>query len=252
MESSDGEVLDFDRTVRLNAGDDMMYVHHGRNKKLKAGNDMKNVHSKSKCGNIKGDVISIRRPSSDGSANRIDRAHFESGSDEPRKMSWQRTSAEYCDDSSRGVNVIDGAIEVDSLEVSTGDADESNNSFLYVERFGQRKERMKVNTCEYDGKSECSVLYVERFGQRKQSSGANTYGSISSLKVDEFGRADNCKSSLKVDEFGRARSDDSLKVRSSAGLEMMKMAWKPRSSAGLVVVVISRYSVRQQVAWSKR
>eukprot|EP00984_Skeletonema_dohrnii_P008715 scaffold3251_cov170-Skeletonema_dohrnii-CCMP3373.AAC.2 len=30
MESSDGEVLDFDRTVRLNAGDDMMYVHHGR------------------------------------------------------------------------------------------------------------------------------------------------------------------------------------------------------------------------------
>ena len=71
---------------------------------------------------------------------------------------------------------------------------------------------MKVNTCEYDGKSECSVLYVERFGQRKQSSGANTYGSISSLKVDEFGRADNCKSSLKVDEFGRARSDDSLKA----------------------------------------
>jgi len=85
------------------------------------------------------------------------------------------------------------------LEVSTGDADESNNSFLYVERFGQRKERMKVNTCEYDGKSECSVSYVERFGQRKQSSEANTYGS--SLKVDEFGRADNCKSSLKVDEF---------------------------------------------------
>mmetsp|Transcript_18477 Transcript_18477/g.27848 ORF Transcript_18477/g.27848 Transcript_18477/m.27848 type:complete len:191 (+) Transcript_18477:792-1364(+) len=109
-------------------------------------------------------------------------------------------------------NVIDGAIEVDSLEVSTGDADESNNSFLYDERFGQRKERMKVNTCEYDSKSEYSVLYVERFGQRKQSLGANTYGSISSLKVDEFGRADNCKSSLKVDEFGRARSDDSLKA----------------------------------------
>ena len=85
------------------------------------------------------------------------------------------------------------------MEDSTGDADESNNSFLYVERFGQRKERMKVNTCEYDGKSECSVSYVERFGQRKQSSEANTYGS--SLKVDEFGRADNCKSSLKVDEF---------------------------------------------------
>eukprot|EP00984_Skeletonema_dohrnii_P025190 scaffold14300_cov176-Skeletonema_dohrnii-CCMP3373.AAC.1 len=291
LESSDGEVLDFDRTVRLNAGDDMMYVHHGRNKKLKAGNDIKYVHSESKCAgddmmyvhhgrnklkagndmknvhsernngceNLTVSEVNIMRPSSDGSANRIDRAHFESGSDgstemyveemslehmsaeycddisrvvnvidgaievdslevstgdadESKEMSLEHMSAEYCDDSSRVVNVIDGAIEVDSLEVSTGDADESNNSFLYVEGFGQRKERMKVNTCEYDGKSECSVLYVERFGQRKQSSETNTYGSISSLKVDEFGRAINDEDSLKVDEFGRARSEDSLKA----------------------------------------
>ena len=41
------------------------------------------------------------------------------------------------------------------MEVSTGDAgDESNNRVLYVERIGQRKERMKVNTCVYNGKRE--------------------------------------------------------------------------------------------------
>eukprot|EP00984_Skeletonema_dohrnii_P007008 scaffold2495_cov116-Skeletonema_dohrnii-CCMP3373.AAC.3 len=120
---------------------------------------------------------------------------------------------------------------------------------------------MKVNTCEYDGKSEYSVSYVKRFGQRKQSSEA------SSLKVDEFVRADNCKSSvkvdefgrasndedsLKVDEFGRARSEDSLKAEKFSRVGNKKMAWKSRSSAGLVVVVISLYSVRQQAAWSKR
>ena len=63
------------------------------------------------------------------------------------EMSLENISTEYCDDSSRVVNVIDGAIEVDSLEVSTGDAGESNNSFLYIERIGQRKERMKMNAC---------------------------------------------------------------------------------------------------------
>jgi len=126
------------------------------------------------------------------------------------EMSLENMSAEYCDGSSRVVNVIDGAIEVDSLEVSTGDAAESNNSFLYVERFGQRKERMKVNTCEYDGKSECSVSYVERFGQRKQSSEANTYVSISSLKVDEFDRAEkfsrvgNDENGLEDEKLGSA------------------------------------------------
>ena len=43
---------------------------------------------------------------------------------------------------------------------------------------------------------------------------ANTYGSISSLKVDEFGiRSGNGRNSLKVNEFGRASNDeDGLKV----------------------------------------
>ena len=114
---------------------------------MKAGNDMKIVHSKSRCGNIKGDDVRIRRPSSDGSASRIDRAHFESGSDGSTEMleekSLENMSAEYCDDSSRVVNVIDRAIEVDSLEVSTGEADESNKySVSYVERIDQRKERL--------------------------------------------------------------------------------------------------------------
>jgi hypothetical protein len=91
--------------------------------KLKAGYDMKIVHSKSKCGNIKGDAVSIRRPSSDG-----------------------------------------------------------------------------------------SVSYVETFSQRKQSSEANTYGSISILKVDEFGRAEkfsrveNDENGLEVEKLGRAEN----------------------------------------------
>ena len=76
--SEDGEVvksgrsnmskgrLDLSKTVRSNVGEDMTN-DQGRTK-LKAGNDMKNVHSESKCGNIKvkGDEVSIRRPSSDG------------------------------------------------------------------------------------------------------------------------------------------------------------------------------------------
>ena len=79
---SDGSIMgkgrfDLSKTVRSNVGEDMSDQSRT---KLKAGNDMKIVHSKSKCGNFKGEV-SIRCPSSDGSAGRIGRAHFESGSD---------------------------------------------------------------------------------------------------------------------------------------------------------------------------
>ena len=49
-------------------------------------NDIKIVHSESKCENIKGDEVSIRRPSSDRSAGIIVRAHFESGSDGSTEM----------------------------------------------------------------------------------------------------------------------------------------------------------------------
>ncbi len=45
------------------------------------------------------------------------------------------------------MNVIDGAIEVDSLKVSTGDADESNKCrFLYVEKIDQRRGSVKTKT----------------------------------------------------------------------------------------------------------
>ena len=71
---------------------------------------------------------------------------------------------------------------------------------------------------------------LERFGQRKQSLEANTDGSISSLKVDEFGiRASNDEDGLKVDEFGRAvMMMIPSKLRSSAGLEMEEIARKSR------------------------
>ena len=100
-------------------------------------------------------------------------------------------SAEYCDDSSRVVNGIDRAIEVDGwistggadksykCKVGTGGADESNKckvstggadesykcKFLEVEKIDQREQI--VNTYECEGESECRVSYVERFGQRE-------------------------------------------------------------------------------------
>jgi len=105
--------LDFDRTVGLNAGDDMMYVHHGRYKKLKAGNDMKYVHSESKCAgndmkyvhsetnngceNFTVSEVNIMRPSSDGSANRIDRAHFENSVVDTTRTRWKTSAAKMYD-----------------------------------------------------------------------------------------------------------------------------------------------------------
>ena len=76
-----------------NVAEDMANVRT----KLKAGKDIKNVHSESKCRNIYGDEGSIRRPSSSDRSKEmslkemsleqiIDRAHFESGSDESTEM----------------------------------------------------------------------------------------------------------------------------------------------------------------------
>ncbi len=239
------------------AGDNMVYGHHGRNKVDDSVGDnmvyvhhgMGNVVSESKCGNFKGDEVSIWRPSSDGSTGMsvremplvqmIGRAHFKSGSDgskviSVREMYQVQMSAEYCDDSSRVVNGIDRAIEVDGLElstggadksykckvadesnkgkVSTGGADESNKcKFLDVEKIDQREQI--VNTCECEGESECRFSYVERFGQRKQSLEASTCDGKSSLKVERFGRAGDSEDSLEVDELGRAgNGEDSLRA----------------------------------------
>ncbi len=87
--------LDLSKTVRSNVGEDMTN-DQGRTE-LKAGS------SGNECGSIKGDEASIRRPSLDGSASRIGRAHFESGSDGSTEMSAEEVSlekmlAEYCDD----------------------------------------------------------------------------------------------------------------------------------------------------------
>ena len=84
--------LDLSKTVRSNDGEDMTN-DQGRTE-LKAGS------SGSECGSIKGDEASIRHPSLDGSASRIDRAHFSDGSTEMsvEEVSLEKMLAEYCDD----------------------------------------------------------------------------------------------------------------------------------------------------------
>eukprot|EP00984_Skeletonema_dohrnii_P007009 scaffold2495_cov116-Skeletonema_dohrnii-CCMP3373.AAC.4 len=60
MESSDGKVLDFERTVRLNAGTDMNLVNVYGSNELIAGKDVvNNVLSNSTCANVTIDDVSI-------------------------------------------------------------------------------------------------------------------------------------------------------------------------------------------------
>ena len=134
-----------------NVAEDMANVRT----KLKAGKDIKNVHSESKRRNIYGDEGSIRRPSSDGSKEMslkemsleqiIDRAaHFESGSDESTEMPvrerfLEQMLAEYCDDSSRGV---DEAIKVDGW-LSTEDADRATNVDSCTSRRSEKIDKRK-------------------------------------------------------------------------------------------------------------